>query len=160
MFRSKHPSQRRIMSLSLHSFWRGKMTMSETNRFCGSCGASLQSGSSYCPKCGASLSNRSASPSTTSKTADSSPRPMDWREQRRQWKAQRRTERYSRPGPHIGGLIIATILIVAGLGIFFPELPWQVFWGSLLILLGLWIVGLWTMGGRRSTSRQQQQMGA
>jgi hypothetical protein len=58
-------------------------------------------------------------------------------------RAQRRAERYGRPGPHIGGLIVATILIVAGLGIFFPQLPWQAFWGSLLTLFGLWTIGLW-----------------
>jgi len=58
-------------------------------------------------------------------------------------------ERYGRPGPHIGGLIVASILIVAGLGIFFPELPWQEFWGSLLILFGLWIVYLWSLGNRK-----------
>jgi hypothetical protein len=47
-----------------------------------------------------------------------------------------------------GGLIVATILIVAGLSIFFPNLPWQVFWGGLLILLGVWIAAAWTMRGR------------
>jgi hypothetical protein len=68
-------------------------------------------------------------------------------------RAQRRTERYGRPGLGIGGLVIATIFIVAGLGIFFPELPWQAFWGSLLILLGVWIAGLWVLRGRMSASR-------
>lgn len=43
----------------------------------------------------------------------------------------------------IGLLVVATILIVAGLGIFFPQIPWQVFWGAVLILLGLWFVYLW-----------------
>jgi hypothetical protein len=52
----------------------------------------------------------------------------------------------------LGGLIIATVLIVAGLGIFFPDLPWQMFWGSLLILLGVWIGGLWYLRGRRHNS--------
>ena len=58
----------------------------------------------------------------------------------------------------IGALIVATILIVAGLGIFFPSLPWQFFWGSLLVLLGVWIVGLWYLRGRGSVPQMQQRM--
>ena len=69
---------------------------------------------------------------------------MDWREQRRQERAQRRAGR--RGG--LGALVLATILIVAGLGIFFPNLPWQEFWGALLILLGIWIVFAWVIRGR------------
>ena len=79
--------------------------------------------------------------------------PTDWREQRRQERAQRREGR--RGG--FGGLIVATILIVAGLGIFFPSLPWQVFWGGLLILLGVWIAVAWTMRGRSPTVHATQQ---
>jgi hypothetical protein len=70
-------------------------------------------------------------------------KPMDWREERRRERAQRRAGRRS-----YGGLIIATILIVAGLGIFFPNLPWQMFWGGLLILLGIWIAFAWTIRRR------------
>jgi len=62
--------------------------------------------------------------------------------------AERRAERYNRPGPHVGALILATILIVAGLGIFFPQLPWQGFWGALLIIAGIWLVYLWTARSR------------
>ena len=51
--------------------------------------------------------------------------------------------------------MIATILIVAGLAIFFPTLPWQAFWGSLLILLGLWFGGLWVLRTRKSTNSSQ-----
>jgi hypothetical protein len=72
--------------------------------------------------------------------------PTDWREERRRERAQRRGGRGG-----FGGLIVATILIVAGLGIFFPTLPWQLFWGSLLILLGIWIAFAWTMRGRPQT---------
>jgi len=60
-------------------------------------------------------------------------------------RAQRRAER-GRSG--IGALVVATILIVAGLAILFPELPWQVFWASLLILFGILIAGLWLLRGR------------
>ena len=61
---------------------------------------------------------------------------------------------FGRRGPGVGGLIIATVLIVAGLAIFFPELPWQAFWGSLLILLGLWIGGLWFLRNRKQLTQQ------
>jgi len=116
--------------------------MSEDNRFCSKCGAPLQAGSSFCPKCGAALS-----PSSSAAAANA--QPTDWRETRRQMRAQRRAERYGRPYSGIGALVVATVLIVAGLGIFFPQLPWQAFWGSLLILLGVWLVGLWALRGRR-----------
>jgi type VI protein secretion system component VasF len=46
---------------------------------------------------------------------------------------------------------VATIFIVIGLGIFFPELPWSMFWGALVILLGVWIAYLWTLRSRSST---------
>ena len=60
-------------------------------------------------------------------------------------------------GPGIGGLIVATVLVVAGLGILFPSLPWEVFWAALLILLGVWIGVVWVMRNRRySTSLSQQ----
>jgi len=74
-------------------------------------------------------------------------------------RAQRRAERGRGPGSGVGALILVTILIVAGLGIFFPQLPWQAFWGSLLILLGVWIVGLWFLRGRGSTPQQRQMSG-
>ena len=121
---------------------------SNVNRFCSNCGATLEYGAAFCPKCGAAVgaAPRSQATSTTS------PQQLDWREQRRQMRAQRRAERGSRSG--IGALIIATILIVAGLGIFFPQLPWQVFWGSLLIILGLWIVYLWVSRSGRNMSQQ------
>jgi protein-S-isoprenylcysteine O-methyltransferase Ste14 len=56
----------------------------------------------------------------------------------------REKRRADRPGPHLGGLVVATIFIVIGLGVFFPELPWSMFWGALVILLGVWIAYLWT----------------
>ena len=61
-------------------------------------------------------------------------------------------------GRGVGGLVVATVLIVAGLGIFFPSLPWQVFWGALLILLGLWVGLIWfRRNGRAAASTRSQQ---
>ena len=120
----------------------------QVNRFCGKCGAPLQSNVLFCTKCGSAVTQ--PNPSAPSQQTD-------WREQRRQWRAQRRAERYRSPSRGIGALIIASILVVAGLAVFFPSLPWQVFWGSILILLGLWIVGVWLLRGRAHTSSPQQQ---
>jgi zinc-ribbon domain len=122
------------------------------NRFCGSCGAALPAEDSFCPKCGAAVPNASQ-PGVRTSTA---PQQLDWREERHRRIAERRAERLSRPGPHIGRLIIATILIVAGLGIFFPQLPWQAFWGTILIIAGLWVVYLWaTRNSRYETDLKQ-----
>jgi len=52
--------------------------------------------------------------------------------------------------------VLATVMIVAGLGIFFPEIPWDVFWGSILIVLGLWIAYLWFLRNRDKGPRQSQ----
>jgi len=111
----------------------------QVKRYCDKCGAMLRPDSSYCPKCG---SEQVAVPS----------QPVDWREERMEWRAQRREERHSRSG--IGGLIVASVLIVAGLGIFFPELPWEAFWGSLLILLGAWVGYLWLVRSHGQASVQ------
>ncbi|HXW37240.1 MAG TPA: zinc ribbon domain-containing protein [Nitrososphaerales archaeon] len=108
-----------------------------TTSYCSGCGTQLETGFSYCPKCGAPVAG--SKPSSYSSTQASPP--TNWREERRREREQRREARYTSGGPGLGALVLATILIVAGLGIFFPQLPWEVFWGSLLILLGVWIVG-------------------
>jgi len=115
---------------------------SSENRFCDRCGAQLPPDSTFCPKCGTPVSRPVQQG------------PQDWREQRREWRAQRRAERYGRRDPAIGGLVLATILIVAGLGIFFPQLPWQAFWGSLLILVGVWIAYFSLTRSRREAGRK------
>jgi zinc-ribbon domain len=120
----------------------------KARHYCGKCGAEVPVDDSFCPKCGASLSITSYS------NPDSTPR--EWREERRERIAEKRAERLSRPGPHIGGLIIATILIVAGLGIFFPQLPWQAFWGTILIIAGVWVVYLWATRNSHYKTDQKQ----
>jgi hypothetical protein len=71
---------------------------------------------------------------------------------------ERRAERRRGPTRGVGGLIIAVILIVVGLGIFFPSLPWQVFWGAILIVIRLLIAYAWTTrrGGYGSKSEREQ----
>jgi Flp pilus assembly protein TadB len=128
---------------------------SEGNRYCGRCGFSVQPDLSYCPRCGFALTSTAAYPPNQPTIPSTSSRPLDWREQRRQWRAQRRAERYSRS--HFGAIIIASILIVAGLAIFFPALPWQFFWGSLLILAGVWIVYLWSTRSARYAPKENQE---
>lgn len=51
------------------------------------------------------------------------------------------TMNYDSPGSGIGTLMIGAIVIVVGLGTFFPQIPWNEFWAALLVLLGGWIIG-------------------
>jgi len=71
---------------------------------------------------------------------------------RRESWAERRAERRQGPRSGYGGLVVATILVVVGLVIFFPDLPWQAFWGCLWILLGVWIAYAWTQRGSKSAA--------
>jgi len=110
-----------------------------STEYCNKCGAALQAGSSYCPRCGAptiSLPSSGTGPTTYVI--------------RRESRAERRAERRQGPRSGYGGLVVATILVVLGLAIFFPDLPWQVFWGGLWILLGVWIAYAWTQRGSRN----------
>ena len=143
---------------------RGRMAIAESGRFCNECGAQLLVDSAYCPKCGAAVSIVGSSVSAA--------QPKDWRELRRQERARRREERYGRGVLGIGTLVLAAILIVAGLGTYFPQLPLlqnliyfagligysgetaRVFWGSLLALLGSSVLGLWLLRTRRYTSQR------
>jgi len=70
-----------------------------------------------------------------------------------------REQRRQMRGSGVGGLVVATILVVAGLGIFFPSLPWQVFWGALLILLGVWVGLVWVRRNRRAGTSIHSQQG-
>ncbi len=122
----------------------------EANRFCGACGAALPAGDSFCPKCGTAASG--ASRSSVSPSASSrNPQQLDWREQRRRMRAERR----SSSGLRLGGLVVAVIVIVAGLAIFFPKLPWQWFWGAVLILIGLLVAYAWATRGSSYKSQEQ-----
>ena len=114
-----------------------------SNHFCSQCGTALQGGTSYCPNCGFA-----ASPPTPSATT-----PVYV--SRRESKAERRAERRQNPRSGYGGLVVATILVVVGLGAFFPELPWYMFWGSLWILLGVWIAFAWTRRGHSYSNQAQ-----
>ena len=134
--------------------------MTESNftdkRYCSSCGAPLQTGAAFCPSCGTNASSVSKV-NTPASSRNSNVQELDWREQRRQMREQRRAERRSGPTRGVGGLIVAMILIVAGLGIFFPSLPWQVFWGSILIVIGLLIVYAWVRRRDEYGSKSQPQ---
>jgi hypothetical protein len=58
-------------------------------------------------------------------------------------------------GSGFGALIIGAIVIVAGLGILMPDIPWDLFWASLLVLLGAWIIGFWLLRSYRATPKPQ-----
>ena len=112
------------------------------NHFCSQCGTALQAGSSYCPSCGFATSPQA--------TQTASPVYV-----MRESRAERRAERRQGPRSSYGGLVVATIFVLVGLGIFFPELPWYMFWGSLWLLLGVWIAFAWARRGH-SYSKQAQ----
>ena len=112
--------------------------------YCNKCGAALQAGSSYCPRCGSPAINLPP-------TATAAPTYVIRRESR----AERRAARRQGPRSGYGGLVVATILVVVGLAVFFPDLPWQVFWGGLWILLGAWIAYAWTQRGSRNPAQTQ-----
>jgi len=110
------------------------------NRFCSQCGTALQAGSSFCPSCGFAASPQ-APPTATPVYV------------MRESREERRAERRQGPRSGYGGLVVATIFVLVGLGTFFPDLPWYMFWGSLWLLLGVWIAFAWT---RRSHSYSKQ----
>jgi protein-S-isoprenylcysteine O-methyltransferase Ste14 len=74
---------------------------------------------------------------------------------RRESLAERRAQRRQGARTGYGGLIIATILVVVGVAVFFPELPWYAFWGCLWILLGVWIAFGWTQRGHGTSGPAQ-----
>jgi hypothetical protein len=101
-------------------------TSPERNQFCRKCGTPISENVSYCPRCGNAIAGATAYG-----------QPLDWR-------AQRRAERRNRSGLGVGGIIVAAILVVAGMAIFFPQLPLEFFWGSVLILLGGLVAFAWS----------------
>jgi len=111
------------------------------NRFCSQCGTALQAGSSYCPSCG--FASPQAPPTAS---------PVYFM---RESRAERRAERRQGPRSGYGGLVVATIFVLVGLGIFFPELPWYMFWGSLWLLLGVWIAFAWVQRGHNYSKKTQ-----
>jgi len=113
-----------------------------STEYCNKCGAALQADSSYCPRCGApAISLPSSGTGSTTYVI------------RRESRAERRAARRQGPRSGYAGLVVATILMVLGLAIFFPDLPWQVFWGGLWILLGVWIAYAWTQRGSRNPAQ-------
>jgi len=136
--RCKH--HRQTVVISLPDVYRVEEKMSA--EYCNKCGAALQAGSSYCARCGAPTAS-------SSPYGAGSPTYVIRRESR----AERRAERRQGPRPGYGGLVVATILVVVGLAIFFPDLPWQVFWGGLWILLGAWIAYAWTQRGTGNSTQ-------
>jgi len=112
------------------------------NHFCSQCGTALQGASPYCPNCGFAASAQA--PPTVSPV-------YVMRESR----AERRAERRQGPRTGYGGLVVATIFVLVGLGIFFPDLPWYMFWGSLWLLLGVWIAFAWARRGHNYSKQAQ-----
>jgi hypothetical protein len=112
--------------------------------YCTKCGTQNPDGAAFCQKCGAQLQSGQNTPVVNNYYYGHH--------------HGRRGSGQGETGPHIGALIVAAIVIVAGLGIFYPDLPWQYFWGALLLMLGILIVAFWAIRRSRSTSNPQQHV--
>lgn len=111
-------------------------------KYCSKCGAQNADDAGFCSKCGTQLQSAQNAPVVNNYY----------------YGRHRHRDRGAsgQEGPHIGALIVAAIVIVAGLGIFYPDLPWQYFWGALLLMLGGLIAGFWVLRRSRNTSNQPQ----
>jgi hypothetical protein len=96
--------------------------------YCSKCGMMNSEDSVYCKRCGAQLQ----------------PAPVQ-----DSW-GRRRHHDHEHSHSGAGALIIGAIIIVAGLGVVFPEIPWDMFWATLLVLLGAWIIGFCLMKSYRT----------
>ena len=109
--------------------------------YCTKCGTQNPDSAAFCQKCGAQLQSEQNTPIVNNYYG-------------RQRLRDRRESRQGQSGPHIGALIVTAIVIVAGLGIFYPNLPWQFFWGALLLMLGGLIAGFWALRRSRHIPNQ------
>ncbi len=89
--------------------------------------------SAYCKKCGAQLQAAST--------------PDQFRRHRHH------DHEHGRSG--FGALIAGAIVIVAGLCIVVPDIPWDLFWATLLVLLGVWIIGFYVVRTYRNPKQPQ-----
>ena len=101
--------------------------------YCSKCGMMNSEDSAYCKKCGAPLK---AAPSQDAYYG-------------------RHKHHHDHSHSGFGALIVGAIIIVAGLGILMPDIPWNLFWASLLVLLGAWIIGFWLIRSYKTTPKQQ-----
>ena len=114
--------------------------------YCTKCGTQNPDSPAFCQKCGAQLQSAQNMPVVNNYYYG------------RQRLRDRRGYGPGQSGPHIGALIVAAIVIVAGLDVFYPDLPWYLFWGSLWIMLGCLIVGFWMLRRSRNGSDQSQSV--
>jgi len=104
--------------------------------YCPRCGTPNPDDSDYCRKCGVPL--------RLAANQD-----QEWGHHHR-----RHDPYYNGRGSGIGALLAGAIVIVVGLGVFFPEIPWDEFWAALLIFLGIWIISFWALRTSRNAARQ------
>jgi hypothetical protein len=98
--------------------------------YCSKCGMMNSEDSEYCRRCGNRL--RFAPAQDTF--------------------GDRRHHRHDHSHTGFGALIVGAIIIVAGLGVFLPDIPWDLFWATMLVLLGTAIIGAFLY---RKTTKQQ-----
>lgn len=101
--------------------------------YCSKCGMMNSEDSAYCKRCGA--------PPQATPTQDS----------------YRHHRHHEHSGSHsgIGALILGAIVIIAGLAIVVPDIQWDIFWATLLVLLGVWIIGFYLVRTYRTPKQPQ-----
>ena len=113
---------------------------------CTKCGAINPDEAIFCNKCGAQLPSAQSTQASQPKPGTPTVNNYYYGRQRR------RDRRASGQGGSgrgtVAPFIFAAIFMVIGMAVFLPNLPWQWFWGVLLLMIGGLIVGFWAV--RRS----------
>ncbi len=120
--------------------------------YCTQCGTMNPDYAVFCQKCGAQLpSTLTPQPQSTQGT----PTVNNY-----YYGRQRRRDRRGaggKGGSIVAPFIFAAIFIVIGMAVFFPNLPWQWFWGVLWVMIGGLIVGFWALRRSQASAQQPQQ---
>lgn len=123
--------------------------------YCTQCGTMNPDYAVFCKKCGAQLApaQNTAQPQSTPST-QGTPTVNNY-----YYGRQRRRERggSGSGGRGIAPFIFAAIFILIGIAVFFPNLPWQWFWGVLWLMIGCLIVGFWALRHSQGKAPQTQQ---
>ena len=121
--------------------------------YCTQCGTINPDTAVFCLKCGAPL--QSPQKSAQPQSAAGTPTVNNY-----YYGRQRRRDRRGsggKGGSIVAPFIFAAIFIVIGMAVFFPNLPWQYFWGILWVMIGGLIVGFWALRRSQGSAQQPQQ---
>ena len=118
--------------------------------YCTQCGTMNPGNAIFCQKCGAPLQSPHQPKIMTGTPAINN---YYYGKQRR--RDRRASE--GKGGSIVAPFIFAAIFIVIGMAVFFPNLPWQWFWGILWVMIGGLIIGFWAIRRSQGPAQQPQQ---